>query len=195
MVSSIPVLLLLVNLGIGILGLTISLLLLRTNRKKGTTGLILSVIFLLIIGYYWYVVFFTLPGEPEKAIQMPAPESVPAPPQPEGAQLQENHDFVVVVETDGEKWFVEQNDYLTIKKDVTVKILGAQKSGEMLPGVKINVVGFTPKNEKGSPNDIGHSFTYKDMRKKFSIDKEESVYKVEVKQNEKTLGFIFLKFI
>jgi hypothetical protein len=100
------------------------------------------------------------------------------------------------VETDdGNQIIVENGDALDITSDVSIKITGASQNGKPLNDIRVNVIGFTPKDNPSQNNDIGYKFSYKDMLKKFAIDEEKIVYRVEIKRSDEKLGEIYLRFV
>ncbi|MCM8758870.1 MAG: hypothetical protein NC906_03750 [Candidatus Omnitrophica bacterium] len=178
-------LIILVCAGIAVLGFLIGLLVFSINRKKGLVGLLLVVIFAAITGYYSYLFFFPLNTYTVK--QQITPQFSISPGQPP---------VMMVLETeDGSQLIAEDGDYLEIKSNLRIKVMGARQNDKSLENVRINVVGFTPESNPSTTNDIGYFFSYRDMQKRFAIDENKTVFKVEIKKDDEKIAEVFLKFI
>ncbi len=178
--------LILVCAGIAVLCILIGILIFQINRKKGLAGIALAVVFTAITGYYAYLFFFPVCNH---KIKQEIPSQQPA-------VLPGKIPVMLTLETeDGSQLTVEDGDYLEIKSDVRIKITGATRNNLPIENIRINVVGFTPSNNPSTTDDTGYTFSYKNMQKRFAIDEEKSVYRVEVKKNDEKLAEIFLKFI
>ena len=180
--------LVLVCAGISFLLLMFCFIIYQINRKKGLISLILAVIFIAITGYYCYITFFA---------SNPNADTMRCLSQPPASTMQEqpSNQITLTVETDdGNQIIVENGDALDITSDVSIKITGASQNGKPLNDIRVNVIGFTPKDNPSQNNDIGYRFSYKDMLKKFAIDEEQIVYRVEIKRNDEKLGEIYLRF-
>ncbi|MGB9643151.1 MAG: M99 family metallo-carboxypeptidase C-terminal domain-containing protein, partial [Candidatus Ratteibacteria bacterium] len=166
-------LLVLVCAGIAFLGLLIGFLVYQINRKKGAVSILLAVVFTVVTGYYAYLFFFptgTVTVFQQGNLQPAriAGGSAPGP-------------LMVVIETeDGNRLTAENGDYLDIKSDMKIKIIGAVQNGNPVENVRINVIGFAPANNPGTTNDTGYLFSSKNMLRKFAVDDEKTTYRVEV---------------
>lgn len=181
-----------VCIGILFLLLLLCIIIYQINRKKALTGLVLTIIFAAITGYYCYLTLFpfhTFFGTISETTQNISQPSATFPPQ------QPSNQIILTVETnDGTKFFVENGDSLDIGSNVLIKITGVSQAGKLIENIRVNVIGFVPKNTPSTINDIGYWFSYKDMLKKFAIDDEKTVYCAEIKQNDEKLGEIYLHF-
>ncbi|HOK80104.1 MAG TPA: M99 family metallo-carboxypeptidase C-terminal domain-containing protein [bacterium] len=102
---------------------------------------------------------------------------------------------MIIVETeDGNRLTAENGDYLDIKSDMKIKIVGAVQNGSPIENVRINVVGFAPADNPGT-NDTGYLFSARDMLKRFAVDGEKTTYRVEVKRDDEKLAEIFIRFV
>ncbi|HOJ31470.1 MAG TPA: M99 family metallo-carboxypeptidase C-terminal domain-containing protein [bacterium] len=181
-------LLVLVCVGIAFLALLIGFLVYQINRKKGAIGILLAIVFTIITGYYSYLFFF-----PTGAVKVTQQGNVQSPritgtsgPAP----------LMVAIETeDGNRLTAADGDYLDIKTDMKIKIIGVVQNGNPVENVRVNVIGFAPKDNPQTINDTGYLFSYNDMLKKFAVDDEKITYRVEVKQSDAKLAEIFLRFV
>ncbi|HPC28670.1 MAG TPA: M99 family metallo-carboxypeptidase C-terminal domain-containing protein [bacterium] len=181
--------LVLVCAGISFLLLMFCFIIYQINRKKGLISLILAVIFIAITGYYCYTTLFTSNtiSDTMRCLSRPPASTT---------QEQPSNQITLTVETDdGNQIIVENGDALDITSDVSIKITGASQNGKPLNDIRVNVIGFTPKDNPSQNNDIGYRFSYKDMLKKFAIDEEKIVYRVEIKRSDEKLGEIYLRFV
>lgn len=180
-------LIILVCAGITILGFLIAFLVIQVNKKKGCVGFLLCTIFAVITGYYSYLFFFPVytPTLKQK-LKTPPQFSISPGESP----------IMMVLETeDGSQLTAEDGDYLEIKSNVKIKVRGVTQNSQPLENVRINVIGFTPENNPTTVNDTGYLFSYKNMQKRFAIDADKTVFKVEVKKNDEMIAEVFLKFI
>ncbi|MCM8825823.1 MAG: hypothetical protein NC937_06800 [Candidatus Omnitrophica bacterium] len=186
-IEIIPRIIVLVCVAIAILGLLIGVLIYQINRKKGLVGILLAVVFAVITGYYCYLFFFplstytTITHYPKIQKAKLVPEQTPV---------------LVIFETeDGSKFVVEDGDYLEINSDVKIKVTEVRQNNIPIENVRVNVIGFTPVNNPSTNNDIGYAFSYRNLKSKFAIDQEKSIYRTEVKKGDEKIGEVFLKFI
>ena len=104
----------------------------------------------------------------------------------------------VAFEVNGEKFVVDADDDLVVDKTSIIKVTGALKDGQPQEGVKVNVVGFLPKEKRihNDGNKIGFPFTYNDMIKKFAVDDNKNVYRVEIRntKDKSILATLYIKF-
>ncbi len=182
------VILALVCVGITLIALFLSIIIYQINRKKGIVSLILVIIFAAITGYYLYLTV-AVPPFSETGSQKYSFSTIPSvSPGSEPA--------MVIFETeDGSQIKVEDDDHLEIKKDVRIKATEVTQNGKKVENVRINVIGFAPSDNPSTTDDTGYFFSYKNMIKRFAIDDEKTLYKVEVKKDGDTIAEVFLKFI
>ncbi|HPP66675.1 MAG TPA: M99 family metallo-carboxypeptidase C-terminal domain-containing protein [bacterium] len=173
--------------GISFLLLFLCFIMYPINRKKGHISLIITIVFMAVSIYYLYLAFS--PGN-----NLAAGQQIPSQSK-DVSTLQTSNQIVLIAETnDGTQFIVENGDSIAIPSNMAIKIVGITQNGKPVENSRANVIGFTPKDSPSSNNDIGYQFSYQDMLKKFAIDEEKVVYRVEIKQNDKTLGEIYLKF-
>lgn len=80
----------------------------------------------------------------------------------------------------------------TIKKASFGSVITVNENFKIEPieGYRVNVIGYTNKTNK----ETGVKIHHKDMMKKFSIDKDGSIYRIEFYSKEKFAGMILVKF-
>ncbi len=60
--------------------------------------------------------------------------------------------------------------------------------------IRANVIGFSVSNE-GKPNEAGYTIRLKDFQRRFSLDKQEKIYRIEFYKNDAFSGMILVKFV
>ncbi|WP_242423433.1 M14/M99 family metallopeptidase [Helicobacter pylori] len=63
-----------------------------------------------------------------------------------------------------------------------------------MDNIRANVIGFSVSNES-KPNEMGYTIRLKDFQKRFSLDKQERIYRVEFYKNNAFSGMILVKFV
>ncbi|WP_104748013.1 M99 family carboxypeptidase catalytic domain-containing protein [Helicobacter cetorum] len=63
-----------------------------------------------------------------------------------------------------------------------------------IENIRVNVIGFSATNES-KPNEVGYTIKLKDFQKRFSLDKQEKIYRIEFYKNDKFSGMILVKFV
>ncbi|GAA8764492.1 DL-carboxypeptidase Csd4 [Helicobacter pylori] len=63
-----------------------------------------------------------------------------------------------------------------------------------MDNIRANVIGFSVSNES-KPNEAGHTIKFKDFQKRFSLDKQERIYRIEFYKNNAFSGMILVKFV
>ncbi|EMH56754.1 M99 family metallo-carboxypeptidase C-terminal domain-containing protein, partial [Helicobacter pylori] len=53
---------------------------------------------------------------------------------------------------------------------------------------------FSVSNES-KPNEAGYTIRFKDFQKRFSLDKQERIYRIEFYKNNAFSGMILVKFV
>ncbi|WP_121628211.1 M14 family metallopeptidase [Poseidonibacter antarcticus] len=62
---------------------------------------------------------------------------------------------------------------------------------EPIPNLRVNVIGYVNKNKK---NEVGLDITKKEIVKRFSIDQDGNIFRIEFYQGDKFAGMILLGF-
>ncbi|WP_187944307.1 DL-carboxypeptidase Csd4 [Helicobacter pylori] len=63
-----------------------------------------------------------------------------------------------------------------------------------MDNIRVNVIGFSASNES-KPNEAGYTIRFKDFQKRFSLDKQERIYRIEFYKNNAFSGMILVKFV
>ncbi|WQW68393.1 DL-carboxypeptidase Csd4 [Helicobacter pylori] len=63
-----------------------------------------------------------------------------------------------------------------------------------MDNIRANVIGFSVSNEN-RPNEAGYTIRFKDFQKRFSLDKQERIYRIEFYKNNAFSGMILVKFV
>ncbi|WP_208354972.1 DL-carboxypeptidase Csd4 [Helicobacter pylori] len=63
-----------------------------------------------------------------------------------------------------------------------------------MDNIRANVIGFSVSNES-KPNEAGYTIRFKDFQKRFSLDKQERIYRIEFYKNNAFSGMILVKFV
>ncbi|WP_024949913.1 M99 family metallo-carboxypeptidase C-terminal domain-containing protein, partial [Helicobacter pylori] len=63
-----------------------------------------------------------------------------------------------------------------------------------MDNIRANVIGFSVSNES-KPNEAGYTIKFKDFQKRFSLDKQERIYRIEFYKNNAFSGMILVKFV
>ncbi|MGL2871011.1 DL-carboxypeptidase Csd4 [Helicobacter pylori] len=63
-----------------------------------------------------------------------------------------------------------------------------------MDNIRANVIGFSVSNES-KPNEMGYTIRLKDFQKRFSLDKQERIYRIEFYKNDAFSGMILVKFV
>ncbi|WP_131130883.1 DL-carboxypeptidase Csd4 [Helicobacter pylori] len=63
-----------------------------------------------------------------------------------------------------------------------------------MDNIRANVIGFSVSNES-KPNEMGYTIRFKDFQKRFSLDKQERIYRIEFYKNDAFSGMILVKFM
>lgn len=63
-----------------------------------------------------------------------------------------------------------------------------------MDNIRANVIGFSVSNEN-KPNEAGYTIKFKDFQKRFSLDKQERIYRIEFYKNNAFSGMILVKFV
>ena len=60
-----------------------------------------------------------------------------------------------------------------------------------IDGYRVNVIGFT---HKGTKDESNHTIKLKNIRRRFSVDKQSKIFRVEIYQGKKFCGMILVRF-
>ncbi|MDU9777080.1 DL-carboxypeptidase Csd4 [Helicobacter pylori] len=63
-----------------------------------------------------------------------------------------------------------------------------------MDNIRANVIGFSISSES-KPNEMGYTIRFKDFQKRFSLDKQERIYRIEFYKNNAFSGMILVKFV
>ncbi|GAA8074254.1 DL-carboxypeptidase Csd4 [Helicobacter pylori] len=63
-----------------------------------------------------------------------------------------------------------------------------------IDNIRANVIGFSVSNEN-KPNEAGYTIKFKDFQKRFSLDRQERIYRIEFYKNNAFSGMILVKFV
>ncbi|GAA6986697.1 DL-carboxypeptidase Csd4 [Helicobacter pylori] len=63
-----------------------------------------------------------------------------------------------------------------------------------IDNIRANVIGFSVSNES-KPNETGYTIRFKDFQKRFSLDRQERIYRIEFYKNNAFSGMILVKFV
>ncbi|MFP6122259.1 DL-carboxypeptidase Csd4 [Helicobacter pylori] len=63
-----------------------------------------------------------------------------------------------------------------------------------MDNIRANVIGFSISSES-KPNEAGYTIRFKDFQKRFSLDKQERIYRIEFYKNNAFSGMILVKFV
>lgn len=173
--------------GITILMWFLTSILFNIKKKKGVVSLILPLVFTFFSAYYIYLVFYYKPvlsafeeyGKTEKVIIKPKIENY------------KNKEIFVVFQINGNYIKVGLDDEIEIKKNtpfVIEDIEGIDKEK-----VKVNLIGFVGNLRHNDGQDIGYRITYDRLMKNKEVGKGK--YEIEVKEGNKKIGSIFIKFV
>lgn len=178
--------------GIGIIMLVLSEWFFKFHKKKATAGLIISVIFLGVLGYYAYLIFYVKSGficAPGKASPEPAP-AVPAAPSVSEPAVPVS----VVLEISGQQITAEPDDEIEIRKTALFKIV-AVKTPPGPEKIKANLVGFVGNPQYNDGQDVGYVINYGKMEKTKALDSAGRKYKIEIKSGQDIIGNLYIKFV
>ena len=88
----------------------------------------------------------------------------------------------VTIESNGALQQVPMGNMIEVNKDFTI-------SPEK--GYRFNVIGWT---KKGVKNEMGHLINQADIKKRYSLDREGNIYRLEVYKEKKFSGMVLVKF-
>lgn len=88
----------------------------------------------------------------------------------------------VTIEANGELQQVPMGNIVEVKEDFIIS---------PKEGYRFNVIGWT---KKGVKNETGHVINQADIKKRFSLDREGNIYRLEVYKDKKFSGMVLVKF-
>jgi len=194
----------LVVVGLGILGVILSLAINEISRIKSVVSIILSIIILILGGYYYYVVGLyqsergQAKGPLNRIIRVYKPESIirPTPPEKKVVVLPESkpEELNVIIGVEDKKNFLKDREHLKVKRGKKIKIIDAIVPGVGKNLIRVNFVGFV-----GSPKikgeDRGYEIDTSSLMKRYALDKKGSCYKIEVLKGKEVMATVFVDLI
>jgi len=194
----------LVVVGLGILGVILSLAINEISRIKSVVSLILSIIILILGGYYYYVVGLyqsergQAKGPLNRIIRVYKPESIirPTPPEKKVVVLPESkpEELNVIIGVEDKKNFLKDREHLKVKRGKKIKIIDAIVPGVGKNLIRVNFVGFVG-NPKIKGEDRGYEIDTSSLMKRYALDKKGSCYKIEVLKGKEVMATVFVDLI
>ncbi|MCM8762474.1 MAG: hypothetical protein NC905_01035 [Candidatus Omnitrophica bacterium] len=181
-----------INIGIAFILITLSAILLKINRKKFVYGVALSVIYTGFAVYYLCLVLLYPHSILQKTVATTITPSNIIEYQEE--KIEETGDFTVIITTEDNTFSLAPDGELEIKKGIKFKIEKVVYSGN-LENIKADIRGFAGNARKNDLQDIGYWVTYDDMIKRYMVKGEKDKFEVEIKEGEKLIGTIYIKFV
>ncbi len=175
--------------GLGIVMLLISEWLVKLQKKKGIAGMLISLVFIGILGYYIYLVCYVKPAllsAPDR-LAPAAPGIVPSPPETAIP-------LSVILEISGETVTAELGDEIEIRKTALFKIVGVKTPGGR-EKLKANLVGFIGNPQYNDGQDMGYVISYGKIDKARALDSGRRRYKIEIKSGSDAIGDLYIKFV
>ena len=192
----------LVVVGLGILGIILSLAINEISRIKSVVSLILSIIILLLGGYYYYVVGLyqsergEATGPLNRIIRVYKPKSAIPPPEKKVVVLPKSkpEELNVIIGVDGKKNFLKDREHLKVKRGEKIKIIDAIVPGVRKNLIRVNLVGFVG-NPKIKGEDRGYEIDTSSLMKRYALNKKRSCYKIEVLKGKEVIATVFVDLI
>ncbi|MDD3726658.1 MAG: hypothetical protein PHI44_05630 [Candidatus Ratteibacteria bacterium] len=182
-----------VNISIAFILITLSVIMLKINRKKFVVAIVFSVIFTGLSLYYLCLVSFLYPHSVLKE-EVAAPENIPL---DIGNQkdTSEKPDFIVIITTDNNTFSLVPEDELEIKKGTRFKIEKVVYPSGSPENIKADIKGFAGNARQNDQQDIGFWVTYSDMLKHWAVKGKQDTFEVEIKDGKDIIGKVYIKFI
>ena len=194
----------LVVVGLGILGVILSLAINEISRIKSVVSLILSIIILTLGGYYYYVVGLyqsergQARGPLNRIIRVYKPQSITTPALSEKKVVvlpkSEPEKLNVIIDVDGKKSFLKDREHLKVKRGKKIKIIDAIIPGVGKNLIKVNFVGFVG-NPKIKGEDRGYEIDTSSLMKRYALNKQRNCYKIEVLKGKEVMATVFVDLI
>ncbi len=194
----------LVVVGLGILGVILSLAINEISRIKSVVSIIFSIIILILGGYYYYVVGLyqsergQAKGPLNRIIRVYKPESItrPTPPEKKVVVLPESkpEELNVIIDVEGKKNFLKDREHLKVKRGKKIKIINAIVPGVGKNLIRVNFVGFVG-NPKIKGEDRGYEIDTSSLMKRYALDKKRSCYKIEVLKGKEVIANVFVDLV
>jgi len=179
-----------VNVGIAFILITLSVIMLKINRKKFIYGIVLSVIYAGFAIYELCLVSFY----PRSILK----EKVGTKNIPFSPSQQENTkgdiDFTVIITTDDNTFSLAPDGELDIKKGTRFKIEKVVYPSGNPDEIKADIKGFAGNARSNDLQDIGYWVTYDDMLKHWAVKEDKDKFEVQIKKGEELLGKVYIKF-
>ena len=194
----------LVVVGLGILGVILSLAINEISRIKSVVSLILSIIILILGGYYYYIVGLyqseqgQATGPLNRIIRVYKPESITTstPPEKKVVVLPKSkpEELNIIIDVGGKKNFLKDREHLKVKRGKKIKIIDAIVPGVGKNLIRVNLVGFVG-NPKIKGEDRGYEIDTSSLMKRYALDKKRSCYKIEVLKGKEVIANVFVDLV
>lgn len=178
-----------INIGIAFILIILSAMLLKINRKKFVYGVVLSVIYTGIAVYYLCLVLIYPHSVLQKEVANPITSSTTT------EHQEEMIDFTVIITTEDNTFSLVPDGELEIKKGTKFKIEKVVYPSDNPENLKADIKGFVGNVRKNDLQDIGYWATYNDMLKHWAVKGEKDKFEIQIKEGEKILGVVYIKFI
>ena len=159
------------------------------NKKKGAVAFVLSFIYLFFIGYYLYLIFYSLKSTPAVKVETIEPKKIKEIP----STQKERPSISVVLEVDSHKIVVPAGDEIEVSKKAKFRIKKIL-SNFPIKNPKANFIGFVGNKKFNDGQDIGYLITYNKILKKRAIGNKDR-FRIDIKDGKKKLGEIYINFV
>ena len=190
--------------GLGILGVILSLAINEISRIKSVVSLILSIIILTLGGYYYYVVGLyqsergQARGPLNRIIRVYKPQSITTPALSEKKVVvlpkSKSEEFNIIIDMDGKKNFLKDREHLKVKRGKKIKIIDAIIPGVGKNLIRVNFVGFVG-NPKIKGEDRGCEIDTSSLMKRYALNKKRNCYKIEVLKGKEVMATVFVDLV
>ena len=194
----------LVVVGLGILGIILSLAINEISRIKSVVSLILSIIILILGGYYYYIVDLyqsergQAMGPLNRIIRLYKPQSITTPTPPEKKVVvlprSQPEKLNVIIDVDGKETFLKDREHLKVKRGKKIKIIDAIVPGVGKNLIRVNFVGFVG-NPKIKGEDRGYEIDTSSLMKRYALNKQRNCYKIEILKGKEVIATLFVDLV
>lgn len=181
-----------VNTGIAFLLITLSVIMLRINRKKFAFGVVLTVIFTFLSLYYLCLVSFLYPRSLLQKEITHKPQFLSSNIKKEKT-VEKERDFTVVIITEDNTFTLAPEGELEMKKGTKFKIEKVIYPSSP-DNITADIKGFAGNARTNDLQDIGYWVTYDDMLKHWAIKGEKDKFEVQIKDGKEVIGKVYIKF-
>ncbi|HOL21493.1 MAG TPA: hypothetical protein PLQ41_01385 [bacterium] len=182
-----------ITIGLAFILITLSAMMLKINRKKFVYGVVLSVIYTCLAVYYLCLVLLYPRSVLQKEVATQIPSSNTAEYQEENRE--EAVDFTVIITTEDNTFSLAPDGELEIKKETKFKIEKVVYPTSNQDEIKADIRGFAGNAMRNDLQDMGYWATYKDMKPRYAITGEKDKFEVQIKDGDKLLGSVYIKFV